>query len=110
MPSKRRRTQDIGPECWTGHQQSKASDLLFLTSPFGEIDNALRPFAEHLDKKTLIEPDHRELTMGHSNSGAEKGSTPRWPGRVDRPGGGRLAQIRDLPPEKRIPARRNLQF
>jgi hypothetical protein len=48
--------------------------------------------------------------MGHSNSGAEKGATARWPGRADRPGGGRLAQIRDLPRVKCIPARRNLQF
>ena len=56
----------------------KASYLLFLTSPFGEIDNALPPFAEHLDKKTFfdatnpITPDHRELTIGYSHSGAEK--------------------------------------
>jgi len=54
------------------------SDLLLLTLPFGEIVNTLQPFADHLNAKTLIDvtnpitPDRRDLTIGHSNSGAEE--------------------------------------
>ena len=53
------------------------SDLIFLTLPFSEINAALRPVAAHLTQKTLIDvtnpitPDHRALTIGHANSGAE---------------------------------------
>lgn len=54
------------------------SNLLLLTLPFDEINNALQSLAEHLHGKTIINvtnpitSDHRDLTIGHSNSGAEE--------------------------------------
>jgi len=56
----------------------KESDILLLSLPYGEIMDALRPSAEHLHGKTLVDAtnpitsDHRNLTIGHSNSGAEE--------------------------------------
>jgi predicted dinucleotide-binding enzyme len=54
------------------------SDVIFLTLPFGEIDNALETVRDELSGKTLVDvtnpisPDHRSLTIGHTNSGAEE--------------------------------------
>jgi 8-hydroxy-5-deazaflavin:NADPH oxidoreductase len=54
-----------------------ASDLLLLTLPFGEIKNALGSSVEHIHAETLVDvtnpitSDHRDLTIGHSDSGAE---------------------------------------
>ncbi len=57
---------------------SREADVIFLTLPFTEIGNALEPAREQLAGKTLVDvtnpitPDHRALTIGHTNSGAEE--------------------------------------
>jgi hypothetical protein len=55
----------------------RESDVIFLTLPFGEVSNALEAAREHLVRKILVDvtnpisPDHRELVIGHTHSGAE---------------------------------------
>jgi 8-hydroxy-5-deazaflavin:NADPH oxidoreductase len=54
------------------------SQLVLLTVPFSEVVNVLHPVREDLTGKTLVDvtnpftPDHRELTIGHTDSGAEQ--------------------------------------
>ena len=56
----------------------RQSDVILLTLPFGEISNALEVAREYLAGKTLVDatnpisPDHRALTIGHKDSGAEE--------------------------------------
>jgi predicted dinucleotide-binding enzyme len=53
------------------------SDLIFLTLPFSEINTTLHAVAARLTQRILVDvtnpitPDHRALTIGHANSGAE---------------------------------------
>ena len=53
------------------------SDIILLTLPFGEIGKAFEPVQARLAGKTLVDvtnpitPDHRDLTIGHRESGAE---------------------------------------
>lgn len=52
-------------------------DMLLLTLPFGEIEPTLAPFQSTLAGSILVDvtnpitPDHRGLTIGHTDSGAE---------------------------------------
>src|ERR1019366_3095995 len=54
------------------------AEVLFLTLPFSAISTALEPIGEALAAKTLVDVtnpitvDHRALTIGHSDSGAEE--------------------------------------
>ena len=56
----------------------RESEVILLTLPFGEIDEALKSSRELLRGKTVVDvtnpitPDHRSLTIGHTNSGAEE--------------------------------------
>lgn len=55
----------------------KESDILFLTLPFTSIEAVLEPAREHLSGKILVDvtnpitADHRALSIGHTDSGAE---------------------------------------
>lgn len=57
---------------------SREADVVFLTLPFTEVEHALGPIRLQLAAKTLVDvtnpitPDHRALTIGHTNSGAEE--------------------------------------
>jgi predicted dinucleotide-binding enzyme len=54
------------------------SEVILLTLPFSEIESALAPVRERLAGKILVDvtnpiaKDHRDLTVGHTDSGAER--------------------------------------
>jgi predicted dinucleotide-binding enzyme len=53
------------------------SEIILLTLPFSEIESALAPVRDRLSGKTLVDvtnpitKDHRDLIIGHTDSGAE---------------------------------------
>lgn len=54
------------------------ADIVLLALPFTEINSALEPVREHLSGKILVDvtnpitSDHRALSIGHTDSGAEE--------------------------------------
>jgi 8-hydroxy-5-deazaflavin:NADPH oxidoreductase len=56
----------------------RESDLILLTLPFTEIAGVLTPLGSQIDSKILVDvsnpitPDRRDLTIGHTSSGAEE--------------------------------------
>jgi 8-hydroxy-5-deazaflavin:NADPH oxidoreductase len=56
----------------------EVSEVILLTLPFSEIESALAPVRERITGKILVDvtnpitKDHRDLTIGHTDSGAER--------------------------------------
>ncbi len=54
------------------------SEIILLTLPFSEIETALTPVRDRLAGKILVDvtnpisKDHRDLIIGHTDSGAER--------------------------------------